>query len=149
MENNADDIELTGGVRRPQNRTSPQRRYLSTNVHDRIYLKSIRDHASRLLDVLHTVELFLVIAGVTLSIAKKIGNIVALKKLVHLLKLILAFIALCEDELDVLSEIETDHLAIRTVESPPLAVFPRINRKINELQPDFAQHMTRFTKSEL
>ena len=51
MENNADDIELTGGVRRPQNRTSPQRRYLSTNVHDRIYLKSVRDHASRLLDV--------------------------------------------------------------------------------------------------
>ena len=51
MENNADYIELTGRVRRPQNRTSPQRRYLSTNVHDRIYLKSIRDHASRLLDV--------------------------------------------------------------------------------------------------
>ena len=43
MENNDDDIELTGGVRRPQNRTSPQRRYLSTTVHDTIDLKSTRD----------------------------------------------------------------------------------------------------------
>ena len=29
-----DDIIFTGRVRRPQNRTSPRRRYLSTSVHD-------------------------------------------------------------------------------------------------------------------
>ena len=57
-----DDIELTGGIRRPHNCTSPRRRYLSTSVNDSIDTRTIRDHAVRLIDVFHTVELFLVIA---------------------------------------------------------------------------------------
>ena len=149
MELDDDDIELTGGIRSTQNRTSPRRRYLSTTVHDSIMLRAIREQASRLLDVLHNVELFLVIAGVALSVAKKVGNVDALKKLVHLLKLILAFVALCEGELDVMSEVEIDHMAIRTAECPPLVVYTKINRKIDDLEPDFAQRMTRFTKPEL
>ena len=67
------DANLTGGIRRPQNCTSPRRWYLSTTARDAIDLRSIRDHASRLLDVLHTNELFLVIAGVALPAAKRLG----------------------------------------------------------------------------
>ena len=89
-----DDISFTGRIRRPQNRTSSRRRYLSTSVHDAIYLRRIRDHAQRLLDVLTTVELFLLMAGVAFSVAKKIGNLRVIRKLVPLLKLILSFIAL-------------------------------------------------------
>ena len=85
---------------------------------------SIRDHASRLLNILHPFELFLVIAGVVLSAAKNAVNINAFRKLVHLIKLVLAFVALCEGELNVLSEVKTDHTAILTVECPPLAVHP-------------------------
>ena len=48
MELNDDDIELTGGIRSTQNRTSPRRRYLSTTVHDSIKLRAIRERASRL-----------------------------------------------------------------------------------------------------
>ena len=72
-----------------------------------------------------------------------------LKNLVHLLKLILALVALCEAELIFLSEVETDHTAIRSVECPSLVVHPKINRKIDKLEPYFAQSMTRFVKLEL
>ena len=107
-----DDISFTGRVRRPQNRTSSRRRYLSTSVHDAMDLRRIRDHAQRLLDVLTTVELFLLMAGVAFSVAKKIGNLRVIRKLVPLLKLILSFIALCENELNVLTEAEIDLCAI-------------------------------------
>ena len=66
-----DDIEFTGRVRRAQNRTSQRCRYLSTSVHEAIDLRRIRYHAQRLLDVLTTVELFLLMAGVALSVAKR------------------------------------------------------------------------------
>ena len=69
-----DDIIFTGRVRRPQNRTSPRRRYLSTSVHDAMDLSRIRDHAQRLLDVLTTVELFLLMVSVAFSAAKKLGT---------------------------------------------------------------------------
>ena len=144
-----DDIEFTGRIIQPQNCTSSRCRYLSTNVYEAMDLRSIRDHAQRLLDVLMNVELFLLMAAVVLSIAKKIGKLCLLRKLVHLLKIILAFIALCENELDLLSEAEIDICAIRTDEFQPLVVYPNINRKIDDLELDFAQRMTRFTKEEL
>ena len=69
-------------------------------------------------------SLFL-IAGVLLSIAKKIGNLILLRKLVHLLKVVLSFIALCEKELDLISEAEIDLCAICTDELQPLVIYPK------------------------
>ena len=109
-----DDIKLNGRVRLHQNRTSSCRRYLSTTVRETIDLRRIRDHAQRLLDVLTNVELFLIMASVVLAIAKRMGNFRLLHKLVHLLKIVLAFIALCESELNLLSQAELDLCAIRT-----------------------------------
>ena len=100
---NDDDIEFTGQFRQPQNCTPSHCRYLSTTVHEAMDLRKIRDHAQGLLDVLTNVELFLLMAGVLLSIAKKIGNLMLLRKLVHLLKIVLSFIALYEKELDIIS----------------------------------------------
>ena len=102
-----------------------------------------------MLDVLTTVELFLLMAGVALSVAKKIGNLRVLRKLVHLLKLILSFIALCENELSMMSEADVDLCAIRTDEFQPLVLNSKMNRMIVDLEPDFVQRMTRFTKEEL
>ena len=84
-----EDIGITGQIRQPQNRTSSRRRYLSLTVHEAMDLRRIRDHAQSLLDVLSTVELFLIMAGVVFSIAKKMGNLRLVRKLVHLLKIVL------------------------------------------------------------
>ena len=120
-----DDIKFTGQFRQPQNRTPSRRRYLSTTVHEAMDLRKIRCHSQGLLDVLTNVELFLLMAGVLLSIAKKIGNLMLLRKLVHLLKVVLSFITLCEKELDLISEAEIDLCAICTAELQPLVIYPK------------------------
>ena len=70
-----DVIEFTSQIRQHQNRASSCCRYLSITVHEAVDLRRICDHAQRLLDVLTNVVLLILMAGVLLSIAKKIGNL--------------------------------------------------------------------------
>ena len=125
MDIHDDDDKVLAGIRLNRNCTSPRRRYTSTTVYDRLDLDLIRDHVFSLLDILHVVELFLLVVGSLLDLAKRVGYNSALLKLAKLLKLFLAFIALWEFEMDILVESEIDLQTVTLDENPPLLILPK------------------------
>ena len=75
-----------------------------------------------MLDILHVVELFLLLVGGILDLAKHVVNTSALLKLAKLLKLLLGVIALCEFELGILVKILMNLQTVTLDELPPLLI---------------------------
>ena len=124
-DNEDDDNVMLAGVRENQHSTAPRRRYSSLTVNNRLDLRMIRDHAISLLDTLHVIQLFLLIVGSALAIAKRYGNTRAVLKITKLLRLVLGIIAMCENELDIFVDVEVGITGLRLDELPPLPVFPK------------------------
>ena len=124
-DNEDDDNVMLAGVRENQHSTAQRRRYSSLTVNNRLDLRMIRDHAISLLDTLHVIQLFLLIVGSALAIAKRYGNTRAVLKITKLLRLVLGIIAMCENELDIFVDVEVGITGLRLDELPPLPVFPK------------------------
>ena len=124
-DNEDDDNVMLADVRDNQNSTAPRRKYSSLIVNNRLDLKMIRDHAISSLDTLHVIQLFLLIVGSALAIAKRYGNTRSVLKITKLLWLVLGTIAMCENELDILIDVEVGITGLWLDELPPLPVFPK------------------------
>ena len=142
--NNSNDYDIIG-VRQTIHNTSYARRHSALNVHERIDLKALEEAADNLLSIRHHIDLLIILTFT--AIAKLRSGVTTI--LVKMCHTILALLALCEDELDVLSELEVDIRALCPEDRPPLQMYPIKNRRIDDLDANFAYQYTQFSKAQL
>ena len=109
------------GIRQTRHFTSFARRYSSLTVHDVLDLKEIKAQAESLLSIHHMLDLLTIL---TMSLIAKLANTKASSLLSKVCSVILAFLAVIEDELDLLTRIEVDIRALRVEDRPPLPLHP-------------------------
>ena len=74
MEIDDNTDEVLADIRLHRNSTSPHCRYTSTTVHNILGLDLIRGLVSSLLDIIHVVDLFLLLVDSPLEFAKRLDN---------------------------------------------------------------------------
>lgn len=102
--NNSNDCDIIG-IRQTLHNTSYAHRNSSFNVHERIDSKALDEAADNLLSIRHHIDLLIILIFTMIAKLRESRFTTILVKMFHA---ILALLALCEDELDFLSEIETD-----------------------------------------
>ena len=115
-----DDYEVIG-IRQTRHFTSFARRYSSLTIHDVLDLKQIKEQAESLLSIHHILDLLTIL---TMTLITKLVNTKASSLLSKMCHVILAFLAIIEDELDLLTRIEVDICALRVQDRPPLRLHP-------------------------
>ena len=140
-----DDYEIIG-VRRTQHNTSFARRYSSLSVNESIKLRELEEAAETVLSFQHVIH---ILSTITLTLATRLRAYTSIDIIVEVYRIILALLALCDNEMNVLTEVEVDIRALRSEDRPPLVLHPPKNRTIDELDPAFALGFTRFTKEQL
>ena len=140
-----DDYEIIG-VRHITPNTSIYRCHTSLTVKDAIDLIELEEAAENIISVDHILHL-LVTLTLTLTARLSTSNITIV--LSKTFRIILALLALCDNEIDVLTQVEVNIRVLRPEDHPPLLHSTKKNRLINSLQPDFAYRITRFTKEQL
>ena len=85
-------------------------------------LKQIKEQAESLLSIHHILDLLTIL---TMSLIAKLANTKASSLLSKVCSVILAFLVVIEDELDLLTRIEVDIRALRVEDRPPLPLHPK------------------------
>ena len=134
------------GVRHTQHNTTFARRDTAISVNESIELRELVEVADTVISLQSTIH---TLSTITLTLAARLRNSPIINVIIKLYRVILALLALCENELDVLTQVEVDIRALRPEDRPPLVLHPIKNRTIDELDPTFALALTRFTKEQL
>ena len=113
------------GIRRSRCRTTMRRQYTCHDVHDELDLRELIEGGEEIISLLHTSRLLLILVSTTLALAKRLKKDGILNALVRVYRTIVSIIALCESELDILSQIEIDLRAIRPEDLPGLHLLPK------------------------
>ena len=129
-----DDYKIIG-VRQITCNTSIYRCHALLTVNDFIDLTELEEEAENIISVHHILHL-LVNLTLTLTAQPRTSTIATV--LSKTCRIILALLALCENELDVLTQIEVDIRMLRPEDHPPLPLSLKKNRSIDSLHPDFA-----------
>ena len=137
------------GVRQIIRATSLARRHAALTVHEQIDLRALLEVAEITTSLMHVIEHLIILLSASLALAKRENNRPIVSATSNALKVSLGMIELCQNELDMLVELEVDIRALRTEQGPPLILQPHRNRKIESLPPDFSHNYTRFTKEQL
>ena len=95
-----DDYEIIG-VRQPLRQTPPARRAHAINVHERLELRQLTVEADDYLSICHLLNMLSIL---TLTLIAQLRSSASLTVLVKTYRGIIAFLAVCETELDVLTE---------------------------------------------
>ena len=140
-----DDYEIIG-VRQPLRRTPPARRAHAINVHERLELRQLTVEADDYLSICHLLNMLSIL---TLTLIAQLRSSASLTVLVKTYRGIIAFLAVCKNELDVLTELEMDIRAPCPEHRKPLCTCPIQNRTMESPYPSFAHDYTRFTKDDL
>ena len=138
-----DDDYTIIGVRRSRHYTSFARRHASLTVDESLDLRELEEVAESALSVSHAIQL---LVTTTLALIARLRSSVPCDVLSKTCRVLLALLTLCENELDVLTQVEVGIRALRLEDRPPLTIHPIKNRSIDDLTPDFAFRITRFTK---
>ena len=119
--------------------TSIHWRHASITVNEQLDLSELEEAAKHVLLLQHTLH---IMATLTITMFAKARTSCIAEVLSKTLHIILAFLALCDNELDVLSQVEIDICALRPEHHPHLPIYPKKNRSIDSLSSDFAYRMT-------
>ena len=117
------DYEIIG-VRKIAHNTSIYRRHTLLMVNDIIDLTELEEAAENIITV-HQILHLLINFTLTLTARLRTSNIATV--LSKTCRIMLALLALCENELDVLTQVENDIHTLRPEDQPPLPLSPQKN----------------------
>ena len=102
-------------------------------------MNALQEAANSLMSIHHHINLLTILI---LPLLAKLNRSKFSSILAKTFRIILSLLALCEDELDILSQIDIDIRALRLEDHPPLEIYPTKNRIINNLDDNFAYQFT-------
>ena len=142
MSDNLNTIYNIIGVRQSRHKTSLARRHAALTTHEQIDLRSLHKTAEIVISLIHVVEHLIILLSASLSLAKTQNDKRVISVTSNALEVSLGMLELCQNELDMLVEVEVDICALRPEHRPPLIIQPHRNRTIASFDPDFSYNYT-------